>query len=51
MAVSMRAKGIKVPQNDLEPALERLANNGAIVWPDKVGRSRTGWLADVDEEL
>jgi 5S rRNA maturation endonuclease (ribonuclease M5) len=51
LAVSMRAKGIKVPQNDLEPALERLANNGAIVWPDKVGRSRTGWLADVDEEL
>jgi hypothetical protein len=50
LGVSLRAKGIKVPQNDLAPALERLANKGAIVWPDQVGKSRPGWLPEDEEE-
>jgi hypothetical protein len=50
LAVKLRAKGVKVPQNDLAPALERLANNGVITWPDAVGKSRPGWLTDVEEE-
>ena len=49
LGVSLRAKGLKVPQNDLAPALERLANKGAIVWPDQVGKSRPGWLPEIDE--
>jgi 5S rRNA maturation endonuclease (ribonuclease M5) len=50
LATSLRAKGVKVPQNDLAPALERLANHGTITWPDAQGKSRPGWLTEVGEE-
>ena len=53
LADSLRAKGTHVPQNDLKPALERLANRGLIEWPDVPDRKpRPGWLTDsaVDPE-
>lgn len=44
----LRAKGgYKFTQNDLAPALERLANSGLIEWPEVTSGSRPGWLTDM----
>jgi 5S rRNA maturation endonuclease (ribonuclease M5) len=47
---SLRAKGVKVSQNDLAPALERLTNHGVITWPDAAGKARPGWLTETEDE-
>jgi len=48
---SLRAKGVKMAQNDLAPALERLANHGVLTWPDVQGqKARPGWLTETDED-
>src|SRR4029453_11562995 len=51
LANSLRAKGVKLGQNDLAPALERLANHGTITWPDVPGsKARPGWLPEKDDD-
>jgi hypothetical protein len=43
---SLKAERVKFTASDLSPALERLADQGAIVWPEAAGnKSRPGWLA------
>jgi hypothetical protein len=50
LADALRAKKVHVPQNDLKPALERLANRGEIEWPEAPDRKpRPGWLTDDSE--
>jgi hypothetical protein len=42
----LRAKEFKFSQNDLAPALERLADRGHIEWPEVPRGARPGWLTD-----
>jgi hypothetical protein len=42
----LRAKDIKFSQNDLAPALERLADRGHIEWPEVARGARPGWLTE-----